>query len=306
MTTIEVTFLGTTAGVPTKTRNHASVHLLYRSENEFQYLFDCGEGTQKQMLLAGVNFMRINDIFITHWHADHFAGLLGLLETMNLEGRKETLTIYGPEADRFVPQLLDMGYGSKKFFVRWKPVEFERNEISTVLQTPEFSIVAAPMSHSIPAVAYGFYEHDRVKIDKAKAKKLGMPEKGPIFRKLKEEGAVEFKGKNIYLSDVSFSEPGKKVIYSGDTRACNNMIALARNADLLIHDATFFGERDSFEKDYKHATVEEVLRLAAEAGAKQTILTHISRRYQDLSELTEKIASTPNVKVAKDFMKITL
>src|SRR3989344_7985900 len=156
MTSVEVTLLGTTAAVPTKSRNHAAIHLLYRSENEFQFLFDCGEGTQKQMMSAGINFMRISHIFITHWHADHFAGLLGLLETMNLEGRKEPLIIYGPEAERFVPQLLDMGYGSKKFFVKYRDVEFEGSGISSVYDAPEFSIVSSPMSHSIPAVAYAF------------------------------------------------------------------------------------------------------------------------------------------------------
>src|SRR3989339_1600504 len=106
----EITFLGTTAGIPTKWRNHASLYIRYQSENEFCMLFDCGEGTQKQIFSAGLNFMRIDNIFITHWHADHFAGLLGLLETMNLEKRTKPLYIYGPEADRFVETLLDLGY----------------------------------------------------------------------------------------------------------------------------------------------------------------------------------------------------
>lgn len=306
MTSVEVTFLGTTAAVPTRTRNHPSVHLLYRSENEFQFLFDCGEGTQKQMMSSGINFMRVNQIFISHWHADHFAGLLGLLETMNLEGRKETLTIYGPEAEKFVPQLLDLGYGSKKFFVKWRDVEFEGSRISNIFETPEFYIMSSPMSHSIPAVAYAFVEKDRVKIDKTKAKELGMPEKGPIFRQLKEDGEVIFKGKKISLDQVSFRESGKKIVYSGDTKVCPNMHVFAKNADLLIHDATFFGERDDFEKDIKHATVDEVLELSRAAAIKQTVLTHISRRYQNLSELEEKISNEKNVKIAKDLMKIVI
>src|SRR3989338_3406587 len=102
MTQIDVTFLGTTAAVPTKYRNHASIYIRYQSESEFCYLFDCGEGTQRQIIMSDENFMRISDIFITHWHADHFAGLLGLMETMNLEKRTKPLNIYGPEADRFV------------------------------------------------------------------------------------------------------------------------------------------------------------------------------------------------------------
>src|SRR3989338_2006811 len=125
MTQIEITFLGTTAGVPTKYRNHASIYLRYQSENEFFYLFDCGEGTQRQIFSAGLNFMRINDIFISHLHADHFAGLLGLVQTMNLEDRTKDLNIFGPEAGKFVPTLLSLGYGSKGFQVKYHNVEFE-------------------------------------------------------------------------------------------------------------------------------------------------------------------------------------
>src|SRR3972149_7694499 len=105
MTQIEVTFLGTTAGVPTPQGNHAAVYLRYQSENEFFYLFDCGEGTQRQIFSAGLNFMRISDIFISHWHADHFAGLLGLMQTMNLESRSKPLRVFGPEAEKFVSVL---------------------------------------------------------------------------------------------------------------------------------------------------------------------------------------------------------
>ncbi len=301
MTQIEVTFLGTTAGVPTPTRNHAALYVRYQSENEYVCLFDCGEGTQRQIFASGLNFMRISDVFITHWHADHYAGLLGLMETMNLEQRTKPLTIFGPEADKFVEMLLDLGYASKRFDVIARPVPFEGTEIATLLETDEFRICSIPAKHGIPAVAYAFIEKDRVKIDKAKAKHLGLPEKGLIFKKIKEKGSAEFHGKRINLEDIAKIEKGKKFVYSGDTLPCRNVIKLSENADVLAHDSTFFEEMDG-----RHANVDEVLKLADEAGVKQLILTHISRRYQDIEEMKEKIAGHGNVKIAKDLMKIII
>jgi ribonuclease Z len=304
MTQIEVTFLGTTAGIPTKYRNHAAVHVHYKSENEFSYLFDCGEGTQRQIFQAGLNFMRINEIFISHWHADHFAGLLGLMETMNLENREKTLTIFGPEATRFVDTLLELGYASKRFEVIAVDVPFEGNQITTLLENEEFYIASIPVKHAIPAVAYAFIEKDRVKIDKIKTKKLGLPEKGPIYKRIKSAGRAIFQGRTIILDEIAKIEPGKKVVYSGDTMATENIVKIAKGVDLLIHDSTFF--TDSLEKDYRHTTFDQVLSIAKDANVKQLILTHISRRYQDLDYLKDKIKDEKNVSLAKDFMKIVI
>lgn len=305
MTQIEVTFLGTTAGVPTKTRNHASLHLLYRSEQEFPFLFDCGEGTQRQMFLAGVNFMRLNEIFISHWHADHYAGLLGLMETMNLERRSKDLRVFGPEADKFVYALDNLGYASKGFRLVAENVEFEETAVTVLLNAPEFQIVSIPAKHGIPAVSYAFIEKDRVKIDKEKAKKMGLPSQGKIFKTLKEKGSVSFRGRKVNLEDISFTEKGKKVVYSGDTMVHKNMEKLAKDADLLIHDSTFF-EEDVFDKQYRHTTFEDVLKMADKAKVKQVILTHISRRYQNVQTMKEKIQEHKNAKIAKDFMKVVL
>lgn len=305
MTQIEVTILGTTAGIPTKARNHPAIYMKYKSENEFSYLFDCGEGTQKQLLFAKLNFMRINDIFITHWHADHFAGLLGLIETMNLEARKKPLRIFGPEADKFVEMILELGYASKGFEIIPECVNFDGTEEQVLLEEKEFYISAIPVKHSIPAVAYAFVEKDRVKINKAKAKKLGLPAKGPIYKKIKDSGSAVFQGKKIKIDDIAIVERGKRIVYSGDTLPCRNIVNISKDADLLIHDSTFFMEGE-FAKGYKHANFDDVLKLAKEAGAKQLILTHISRRYQDVEELKEKIKDHENVKLAKDFMRIVL
>ena len=305
MTQIEVTFLGTTAGVPTKARNHPSLAVKYRSEQEYVCLFDCGEGTQRQILNTDINFMRIDDIFITHWHADHFAGILGLMETMNLEGRKKILNIYGPEAQRFVDILEELGYGSKKYEIVAHDAWSEGTAPQVLLDMEEFQILSIPVKHSIPAVAYAFVEKDRVKIDKEKAKETGLPEKGPIFREIKEKGFVVFKGKKIRLQDLSISEKGKRVVYSGDTMPCKNIITISEGADILIHDSTFF-EDESDESNYRHSNFDEVIGISKKAGVKQLVLTHISRRYQNSEELAEKVAGYDGVKIAKDFMKLIL
>jgi len=303
MTQIEITFLGTTAGIPTKARNHPAIHLKYKSENEFSYLFDCGEGTQRQILFAGLNFMKVNEIFITHWHADHFAGLLGLLESMSLEDRKTPLTIFAPEAEKFIEILLSLGYSTKNFPIIPKNVEHEGNQVEKLLETREFVINATPVKHGIPAVAYSFQEKDRVNIDREKAKKLGLPKQGVIYKKIKENGKADFKGKEIKLKDISTVESGKKIVYSGDTMPCSNMVKLAENADLLIHDSTFF---EDFGEGYRHATFEDVLKIAEKARVKKIILTHISRRYQNTKELKEIVKDHSNVNIAKDLMNIVL
>lgn len=302
MTAIEVTFLGTTAAIPTHDRNHAAVYVRYQSEQEYVCLLDCGEGTQRQIFASGLNFMRINDIFITHWHADHFAGLLGLIETMNLEDRTKPLTIYAPEAEKFVPMLLDLGYSTKDFEIIPKNVEFEGREIERLVDDQEFFIAAIPMKHGIPAVAYAFVEKDRTKIDKAKAHALGLPPKGLIYRKLKSDGKITFKGKEILLEDIAITEKGKKVVYTGDTMPNQNTIKIAENAELLIHDSTFLDEVDGG----KHSTVDDVLKIAAAAKVKQLVLTHISRRYQNIQEIKDKLKAYPNVRIARDFMRIEI
>ena len=304
MTTVEITFLGTTAAVPTKRRNHASIYLRYQSENEFHFLFDCGEGTQRQMLHAGTNFMRINDIFITHWHADHWAGLIGLIETMNLEDRKKHLHIYAPESEKFLSTLLSIGYASKGFPVIPKNVEFEGRDILTLVEKDEFMIQSIPAKHSVPAVAYAFVEKDRIKIDVSKLKKLGLPGTSPLYKKLKTEGKINLKGKEINLEDVATIEKGKRIVYSGDTQKTKNIVKLATEADILIHDSTYFSE-EGFE-GYNHTGFQDVMEIAKEAKVKQVILTHISRRYQDNQELKDIIKDYDNVRIAEDFMKVSL
>ncbi len=300
---IIITFLGTVSGIPSLKRNHPAIALEYFTDYRDVLLFDCGEGTQKQLMKSGISFMQINKIFITHWHADHFAGLIPLIQTMNLENRKSKLTIYGPEAERFVSDIVDLGYFGLRFPVKAVNVPFEGSEISVVDKTKEYQILSIPVYHSVPTVAFCFKEVDKWNLDDRKLNRLGI-KRGPWLKKLKKTGKLKWKGKTIKMEDVGYVKKGLKVVYSGDTRPCENIVKISKDADLLIHDGTFL-EEDVGDK--AHADVKEAAKLAKRANVKQLILTHISRRYTDLKELEEEAKKAfKNSKIAYDFMKVKL
>ena len=305
MTRVEVRFLGTSAAIPTPKRAHPSIYFRYVGRAEYVMLFDCGEGTQRQIFKCGENFMRISKIFITHWHADHFAGVLGLVESMSLEKRREPLEIYAPEAEKFVPMILNLGYGIRSFPVRYYDVPFRGSEISVVVDEEEYQILSIPVKHGIPAVSYCFLEKDRLKIDKEKALKLGLPKQSKLYKVLKEKGRIVYKGSEIKLEDVCRVEKGKKIVYSGDTEACRNLVKISKDADLLILDCTYFEELE----ERNHMNFKQAVEIAKRSGAKRVVLTHISRRYQNESELEkiiEKYRGETEIKLARDFMKVVI
>jgi len=300
---IIITFLGTVSGIPSLKRNHPAIALEYFTDYRDVLLFDCGEGTQKQLMKSGISFMQINKIFISHWHADHFAGLIPMIQTMNLENRKTPLTIYGPEAERFVSDIVDLGYFGLRFPIKAVDVPFEGSEISLVDETDDYQILSIPVFHSVPSVAFCLKEKYKWNIDEGKLKKLGV-KRGPWLKKLKKTGKLEWKGKKIKIEDVGYVKEGLKVVYSGDTKPCKNIVKISENADLLIHDGTFL-EEDVGSKS--HADVKEAAKLAKQSKVKQLILTHISRRYTDIKELEEEAKKIfENSKVAYDFMKVKL
>lgn len=299
---IEITFLGTVSGIPSIDRNHPAIILEYYSETKDTLLFDCGEGTQKQLMKSGISFMDIDRIFISHWHADHFAGLIALIQTMNLEKRKKELKIFGPEAERFVSDIIDLGYFGLRFPVAAINVPFEGEEITLVDEADDWQVLSIPVLHTIPSVAYCFKEKDRWNIDLNKLKKLGLP-RGYWLKKLKKLGEVEHNGKKVRIEDIANSKPGLKVVYSGDTKPCDNMVKISKQADLLIHDGTFLEE----EEGKAHADVKQAAKVALKAKVKQLILTHISRRYTDVSELEKEAKKVfKNTGIAHDFMKVKL
>ena len=302
---IELTFLGTGSGIASLKRNHAAIVLEYSSDERDIILFDCGEGTQLQFMKSGISFMKVDKIFITHWHADHFSGLIPLIQTMNMEGRERPLKIIGPEAERFVSDILDLGYFGMRFEVVAMDVPYTGEEMTKVDETDEYEIFSIPVFPTVPAVGYVFKEKEKWTIDTEKMKKMKL-RKGKWLKDLKKEGKVMYKGKKIKIQDIADLKPGLTVVYSGDTKPSENVVRAAKGADLLIHDGTFLEE----EEGKAHADVSQAATIAKKAGVKQLIITHLSRRYNTKKDVYE-IKKTAqgiflNTNIAYDGMKVKL
>lgn len=293
---INIIFLGTGAAVPSLERRHPAILLQYKGD---YILFDCGEGTQIQMQKARISPMKISKIFITHWHADHFAGLLPLIETLHLSRRKEPLDVYGPEASRFIDAIIELSYWGIGFEVKAHDCN---KEIEKIFENNFFEIYAIKVRHSVPAFGYCLIEKDSWNVDVKKAKKFGLS--GIQIKKIKENGKIKVKNKIIKLEQIAKKRKGRKIVYSGDTMPCKELFEFSKEADLLIHDGTF---AEPMGVERPHSSASEVAKLAKKYKIKKLILTHLSRRYKTTEEVL-KVAKSffKNTIVANDMMRITL
>ncbi len=298
---LRVTFLGTGGTLPTPNRNPSAI--LINREGEL-LLFDCGEGAQQQMMRAKTG-MKINSIFITHFHADHFLGIPGLIQTMSFNGRTEPLDIYGPAwTKQLVNLLIDLGYYNMGFSIN-------AHELADgdVIDKGDYFIKAVSTDHGIPSLGYVLEEKRRAgRFNREKAIELGIPV-GPLFSKLQKGEAVIIKGRTILPSQVvGKPRPGRKLVYSGDTRPCKSIEKESAGADLLIHDGTLSEELKSWALETKHSTSREAALLARRAKVKQLILTHISSRYSESTEplLQDAKSGFENVKIAEELMEIDI
>ena len=300
MTVLRITFLGTGGSVPSPHRNPSAIAV--RRESEL-FLFDCGEGTQQQMMRAKTG-MKITAIFITHFHADHVLGIPGLLQTLSLQGRTEPLEIYGPKGvRRFLYHLLSLGYASKNFDV--KAIELQHGD---VIRRQNYEIRAFKTEHNIRSIGYVLEEAMRPgKFNRERAIELGL-KPGPLFSKLQHGESVFVNGREIRPEDVlGPPRPGRKIVYTGDTRPCESVIQAAENADILIHDGSLSENEKELAIEYMHSTVTEAAEVAAQANVRKLILTHISARYdeEDAKKLEEEAKKIfPNTIVASDLMTI--
>ena len=282
---IRVTFLGTAASRPTVGRNVSSLAMAREGE---LLMFDCGEGTQRQMMRYGTGFS-LHDIFFTHMHADHFIGVIGLLRTMGLQGREEPMRLWAPEGSKdILNEAVHLGVERVPFDIKIKELEpgekVERNG---------YDIVAYKSSHGIRSIGFALIEHERLgRFDVDRARALGVPE-GPLFGKLHRGETIEVDGRKIAPADVvGPARPGRKIVYTGDSRPCRTTLEIAQNADLLIHDATFGEEEADRAKETGHSTAREAADLAKKAKALRLALTHVSSRYADDPRSLEREAKS--------------
>lgn len=299
---MEIIFLGTSSAVHSKERNHPSIALKAFGD---VMLFDCGEGTQRQILYTKVSPMKISKIFITHYHGDHILGLPGLLQSMSLHGRESELTIYGPKGLNDIKDAIySLGYCAIDF-----PVEWIEIDTGTIEETEEYIITAQRVRHNVPCLAYSIEEKKKPRFLREKAIELGVPV-GPAFGKLHNGEEVEIDGRIIKPEQV-LGEPRKgiKITYSGDTRPCEEMIALAKDSTLLIHESTFVEEERTNAEDHAHSTSTDAAYIAKESNSKELVLTHISTRYgKEYVDIMLKEAREifENTKIAKDLMELEL
>jgi len=296
---MQLIFLGTSSMVPTKDRNHTSSFLRYKNEG---IMFDCGEGTQRQLKVAGIKPSQVTKIIISHWDGDHVLGLPGLIQTLAMSEENKYLLVLGPE-------------GSKKRFEHlFKAFEFH-NKIDLdvreykegrIYDCPEFAIHAHALEHKVPCYGFEFIEKDRKRINVEYVRKLGMKD-GPLLGKLQRGQDVIFQGKTVEAEKATYTVDGKRLGMISDTRFCTGCIKVAKDKDVVVCDSTFSAKETEKAHEYFHMTTEQAAQVAQQANAKKLVLTHFSQRYKDVSDLQKEAQSIfPNTIAAHDFLKLKI
>lgn len=297
---LRATFLGTGGSVPTPHRNPSATLI---NRNGEVLLFDCGEGTQRQMMKGKTGIGKLTSVYITHFHADHFMGIPGLVQTLSLQGRNEPLEIYGPHrSEEFIGKILSAGYFRSKFEVRVKSLK-----PGDVIRRKEYEIRAIKTEHTVPSIGYVLEEYPRRgKFNREKAIELGVPP-GPLFSKLHSGEPVVVKERRINPEEVvGPPRKGRKIVYTGDTRPTEEIAEESTNADLLIHDGTLSEEMKNWALETKHSTVSEAAEIARHVNVRKLVLTHISSRYANKVDMLEKEARQifEDSTIAEEFMTI--
>jgi ribonuclease Z len=297
---LDVLFLGTSGSMPTARRAPAA--LLVRRGGE-RMLFDCAEGTQRQLLRSGVGLIELREIFLTHFHADHFLGLPGMLKTFSLRGREVPLDLYGPPGLKNLFTVLKRIFGKLTY-----PVNLNELRTGDVLERGDYNLVTFPVAHGVSSIGYALLEHPRPgRFDVEGADALGVPP-GP------ERGALQ-RGDSVTLPDGRTITPdavlgparaGRKLVITGDTMPAGSVLEISHAADLLVHEATFGEDEADRARETMHSTAREAAELAREAEVTMLALTHLSNRYFGSELAREARAVFAGTVVPKDFDIIEL
>jgi ribonuclease Z len=301
---MNIIFLGTSSGVPTKSRNVSSVALRLPQRAEF-WLFDCGEGTQHQLLRSELKTSQLRRIFVTHLHGDHIFGLMGLLASCGLAGNNERIDIYGPSGlKEYLKACQKYSYTNINY-----QLEVHTIQPGFVFEDEDYTVTCQLLKHKVPAFGYSVREKDRPgRFDVAKAQALQIPS-GPIYGRLKNGEIVTLEdGRVINGQELcGKTEIGRKFVYCTDTVFCENAVTLAQDADVLVHEATFAHQDAEMAFDRLHSTSTMAAQVALIAQVKLLIMTHFSPRYTPANTITldnlkqEARAIFPNTKLAYDF-----
>jgi len=251
------------------------------------FLFDCPEGAQKRVLKAGLSLMKIDSIFFSHFHADHFLGLPGMLATMNMFERDTKLRVFGPKGvEKMVRKALAIAFVNPGFEIEC--IELKQG---TVLEESGYFIEAFPLNHGTPCFGFVFKEKDKLgKFNRKKAISLGVPV-GPLFAKLQRGESVKVKGKTVKAGDVlslGKGRKGRKIAIVLDTLPGKGYVKHIRNADVLVHESVFLESEAKRAKETFHSTALKAAKIAKQAKVKRLLLTHFSNRYKHLNEIEKE------------------
>ena len=298
---LTVHLLGTSATRPTVERNVASLAVHREGET---LMFDCGEGTQRQMMRYGISFA-LQDIFFTHMHADHLLGVIGLIRTMALQGRTDPLRLWGPKGTaRVLKRVEGLGFERATF-----PVDINELADGQQIDRMGYAIRAFAVDHrGAMSIGFAIVEEERKgRFNPDKARELGIPE-GPLWGRLHRGLSITLDdGRTVESSDlVGARRSGRTIVITGDTRPCGATIDASKGADLLVHEATFGDEEAERAIETGHSTAREAAQIAGEAGVRRLVLTHFSARYsRDATELEQQARSLfPGTVIGKDGMEI--
>lgn len=300
---MRLVILGTSCSNPTVERNLTALALRFEGN---WFLFDCPEGTQRQMMKAGVSYMKVHSIFISHFHADHVLGLPGLLATMAMHGRDTPLHIFGPRGTkREVGKVLNLAMLRCNFEVRVK--ECRKGKAA---EGSKYRVDSFPLKHGVPCLGFCFREKDKPgTFMREKALSLGIPE-GPLWSRLQKGESVKVKGREFkpeQVMDYGKGRKGKKVSVVFDTLPSDAYIEAIRGSDALVHEASFLEKHITRAKETKHSTARQAGWVAEQANAKKLVLVHISPRYRDNSKVeNEARQEFGNVVVPKDLEEVGL
>jgi len=299
---VRITFLGTSAGTPSRERNLAAVAVTMDGRT---LLFDCGEGTQQQIIRSPLRFGAIESIFITHLHGDHLYGLPGLVATMGMHSRTAPLDVYGPPGLRAYFEAVRRTSQFNPAFA----VDICEVGEGEVRRAGGYRVVAARLEHSIECLGFCVVEDDLPgTFDVHRARALGVPE-GPLFGQLVRGTAVTLPDGRVIdpASVVAPPRPGRRIAYCTDTRPTPAAATLARDADVLIHEATYASDLAAEAEERFHSTATEAAQIAAAANAHSLILTHFSPRYRDVTPLVAEARSVfANTTAASDLLVVRL
>ena len=298
---MKLVVLGTSCSNPTVERNLTAIALQFEGN---WFLFDCPEGTQRQMMQCGVSYMRVHSIFLSHFHADHVLGLPGLMATMAMHERDVPLNVYGPRGTkREIEKIMDLALMKRNFEIRVKEVSSGK-----IAEGEKYSIEAFPLKHGIPCLGFAFKEKDKEgTFQRETALKLGIPE-GPLWSKL-QKGEKAKVGKKVFkpeqVMDYEKGRQGKKVSIVMDTLPSDSYFDAIRDSDVLVHEAAFLEKHITRAKETKHCTAKQAAWVASQTNAKKLVIVHISPRYKNNKDVeNEARQEFGNIVVPKDLEEI--